>query len=187
MKILDTELFPLLSAAADDTGLPWWLLYSQIEQECDFDPQAVSPCGALGLLQLMPSTFPAHSSEELLSPEINLRLGSRYLARLRDTFHAEDAGNRLQFALAAYNGGIGYVLRAQALALRHNLNPTQWPSLAQVFPEVQVFIGGRWRKPDSQQVTHYVARIWSQYQARQSHPIPSVGEPVPSLPQMQVA
>ncbi len=187
MKIPGTELFPLLSAAAGDTGLPWWLLYSQIEQESDFDPEAVSPCGALGLLQLMPSTFPSHSREELLNPEVNLRLGSRYLARLRDTFHAEDADNRLQFALAAYNGGIGYVLRAQALALRQNLNPTQWSSLAQVFPEVQVFISGRWRRPDSQQVTHYVARIWSQYQARQLRPIPGVSGPDPSPPQIQVA
>ncbi len=187
MKISDTELYPLFTAAAADTALPWWLLYSQIEQECDFDPAAVSSCGALGLLQLMPSTFPSHSREELLDPEINLRLGSRYLARLRDTFHAEDADNRLQFALAAYNGGIGYVLRAQALALRQNLNPTQWSSLAQVFPEVQISINGRWRKPDSQQVTHYVARIWSHYQARRSQSIPNLNGPAPASPQIQVA
>ena len=187
MKISDAELFPLLAAAAADTDLPWWLLYSQVEQESDFDPAAVSSCGALGLLQLMPSTFPSHSREELLNPEVNVRLGSRDLARLRDTFHAEDGDNRLQFALAAYNGGIGYVLRAQALALRQNLNPTQWSSLAQVFPAVQVFVNGRWRTPDSQQITHYVARIWSQYLARQSQPIPNIAGPASSPSQFQVA
>src|SRR5487761_845639 len=112
MRIADSILFPLITGAAADTQLPWWLIYSQIEQESGFDPGAVSSAGALGLLQLMPSTFPHFSPAELLQPELNLRLGSRYLAELRDGFEHESANERLRFALAAYNGGLGCVLHA---------------------------------------------------------------------------
>ncbi len=174
MRISHDILYPLIARAAADTGLAWWLLYSQIEQESGFDPNAVSSCGALGLLQLMPSTFPHFTRQQLLDPETNLRLGSRYLAELRDTFQHEDVKERLRFALAAYNGGLGAVLHAQALALRRGLNPACWDDLACVFPEVRQFYAGAWHTPDYRQILDYVARIWRNFQARASQPVPAL-------------
>ncbi len=180
MRIADDVLFPLLTRAAADTGLDGWLLYSQIEQESDFDPASVSSCGALGLMQLMPATFPHFSRAQLLDPETNVRLGSRFLAELRDAFQHEDPDERLRFALAAYNGGLGAVLHAQALALRRGLNPACWDDLARVFPDVRLFYGGAWHTPDYRQILDYVARIWRHYQQRRSLSLPPAAALAPA-------
>lgn len=68
--------YPLITGAAAATGLDWWLLYGVIEQESGFDPRAESGCGALGLMQLMPESFPAWSRSSLLEPASNVRLGA---------------------------------------------------------------------------------------------------------------
>jgi peptidoglycan lytic transglycosylase len=84
------------------------LLAAVIYQESKFDPEAKSESGAIGLMQLLPST--AHGialhtggsrfrTEDLLNPEINVRYGAFYLRRLLNKYGDE------QTALAAYNAG----------------------------------------------------------------------------------
>lgn len=88
------------------------LLLAVARQESQFDPTAVSPAGARGLMQLMPATARAVARELALGydrrallaePAYNLRLGTRYLARQLERF-SEPA-----LALAAYNAGPGRV------------------------------------------------------------------------------
>ncbi|MGQ9824170.1 MAG: lytic transglycosylase domain-containing protein [Desulfotomaculales bacterium] len=80
-----------------------------IKAESNFNPRAVSPRGARGLMQVMPETGmwaaqqvgqEEFSAEQLFNPEINIRLGSWYLADLSREFN----GNPV-LVLAAYNGG----------------------------------------------------------------------------------
>ncbi len=95
-----------LMAAATEFGLDPWLLAGIARQESTFTAHAVSPRGAIGAMQLLPSTASVHSralglgsSPDLRDAELNLRLGARELAHLLRRFGAVEP------ALAAYNGG----------------------------------------------------------------------------------
>jgi len=94
-------------AAARENGLDPWLIAAIARQESGFVAHAMSPRGAIGVLQLLPSTARLHakalglgSQPDLRDPELNLRLGARELSFLMRRFGAVEA------ALAAYNGGL---------------------------------------------------------------------------------
>lgn len=105
-----------LRKAADHTGVDYDLLKAVIAVESGFDAQAVSPKGAVGLMQLMPATaqrFGVEASrqrsvqQQLADPAVNVPAGARYLNHLMDLFPG-----RLDLVLAAYNAGEGAVRRA---------------------------------------------------------------------------
>lgn len=79
------------------------LVAAIISAESGFVPDAVSPKGAVGLMQILPSTGGA---SDLLDPLSNLDAGSRYLARLLREFNGD-----LEMAVAAYNAGPAAVAR----------------------------------------------------------------------------
>jgi len=93
----------LADAAADRYGLPRELVRSVIAAESGFQPQAVSPKGAIGLMQLMPGTAHALGADPR-DPAQNVDAGTRYL---RDLLEKYNYG--LRHALAAYNAGPGAV------------------------------------------------------------------------------
>ncbi len=95
-----------LESAAAEFGIDPWLVAGIARQESTFTAHAVSPRGAVGAMQLLPSTAGPHaralglgSTPDLHDAEINLRLGARELAHLLRRFGAVEP------ALAAYNGG----------------------------------------------------------------------------------
>lgn len=100
------QLAPLVAAAAATHGLPEELLTAVIEVESNFNPGAVSPKGAIGLMQLMPQTARHLAVADAHDPAANIDGGARYLKQLLARF-----GNNLHLALAAYNAGPGAVLR----------------------------------------------------------------------------
>jgi soluble lytic murein transglycosylase-like protein len=104
------QLAPLVNAAADNHGLPEALLQAVIEVESNFNAGAVSPKGALGLMQLMPQTARHLGVADALDPAANIDGGARYLKQLLARF-----GNNLPLALAAYNAGPGAVQRKGAI------------------------------------------------------------------------
>ena len=89
----------LADAAADKYGLPRQLVRSVMAAESNFQPQAVSPKGAIGLMQLMPETA-AQLGVDPFDPVQNVDGGTRYL---RDLLERYNGG--LHHALAAYNAG----------------------------------------------------------------------------------
>ena len=99
----------LADAAADKYGLPRRLVRSVIATESDFQPLAVSPKGAIGLMQLMPATAEALGADPR-DPAQNVDAGTRYL---RDLLEKYDGG--LWHALAAYNAGPGAVDKYQGV------------------------------------------------------------------------
>jgi soluble lytic murein transglycosylase-like protein len=99
----------LADAAADKYGLPRRLVRSVISTESDFQPQVVSPKGAIGLMQLTPATAEALGADPR-DPAQNVDAGTRYL---RDLLEKYDGG--LWHALAAYNAGPGAVDKYQGV------------------------------------------------------------------------
>ncbi len=85
-------------AAALDNGIPTDLFMRLIQQESGWNPNAVSPEGAIGLAQIMPATARALRINPFV-PSENLNGGARYLRSMFDRFGS------WQLALAAYNAG----------------------------------------------------------------------------------
>jgi len=90
----------MIDATARRAQLQPALLRAVIAIESAFDPQALSPKGAQGLMQLRPATARRYGVAHPFDPAQNLRGGARYLSDLLKRY-----GNDLHLALAAYNAG----------------------------------------------------------------------------------
>jgi soluble lytic murein transglycosylase-like protein len=101
-----TDLRALAIATARKHGLEPELVLAVVGVESAFRPEAVSPKGAQGLMQLMPATAASLGVEDAFDPEQNLEGGVRHLGALLALY-----GGDLQRALAAYNAGEGAVAR----------------------------------------------------------------------------
>ena len=119
--------------AATRTGWDWRLIAAQCYQESGFDPNATSWAGACGLMQLMPSTAAQFglSQQKVFSPAENVATAASVINHLQRQFaNIPDAVERIKFVLASYNGGIGHIRDAQALARKHGGNPQRWDDVS---------------------------------------------------------
>lgn len=120
----DTE-FDYLFRMHAEQRLPrydWLWTKAQAYQESRFDPAAVSPAGAVGLMQIMPVTGHEQAIRTgvegpLTSPMINVLYGTDYMARQERTwFSPRPLLERLWLMFASYNAGAGNIIVAQELA-----------------------------------------------------------------------
>ena len=96
----------IVAQAARTYQLDEALLHAVISTESGYEPRAISPKGAIGLMQVMPATGKRFGVTNLNDPALNIEAGARYLRVLLRQFD-----NDLQLVLAAYNAGENAVLR----------------------------------------------------------------------------
>ena len=100
------SLDDIFAEVADEYGVNLNLLKAVAKAESDFDTEAVSWCGAQGIMQLMPTTAESLGVEDPFDARQNITGGAKMLAYLLDDYN----GN-VSLALAAYNAGSGAVSR----------------------------------------------------------------------------
>jgi soluble lytic murein transglycosylase-like protein len=96
----------IIRACADKYGVSVSLVKAVIHAESGYNPNAVSPKGASGLMQLMPGTARSLKVSNSFDPKDNVEGGVKYLRFLLDTFRGD-----VSLALAAYNAGLNKVAR----------------------------------------------------------------------------
>lgn len=116
----------LIQKYSEDYGFDWVLIASQMYEESEFQPNAKSWAGAIGLMQVMPKTALSYGFEEEHSLEQNIEIGIKHLRELYELFDNADDENRLRLALAAYNVGQGHVRDAQSLAIWDGKDSNDW-------------------------------------------------------------
>jgi soluble lytic murein transglycosylase-like protein len=104
VALTDTQSEPMIAAAATAQKLDPALIRAIIRQESAFRPCAVSPKGAMGLMQLMPQTAEQFHLADPFNATENVSAGAQYLKRLMERFKGD-----LKLSLAAYNAGPGKV------------------------------------------------------------------------------
>lgn len=112
----------LIALTAAKYQLDPGLLHAVIRAESGYNPAALSPKGAVGLMQLMPATAERFGASDRFDPRANVEAGARYLSHLLALFQYD-----LRLALAAYNAGENAVIK----------NGYQIPP----FQETQVYVG----------------------------------------------
>jgi membrane-bound lytic murein transglycosylase F len=137
------ELFTKYTERLFGAGFDWRYFKAQALAESTMRPDARSPKGALGIMQLMPGTFEEVVREhpwierDIHDPEWNIAAGICYNRSLWDLW---DGGRpfkeRLNFMLGAYNAGKGNILKAQKIALDEGLDARCWEAVEKTLHRV---------------------------------------------------
>jgi membrane-bound lytic murein transglycosylase MltF len=122
---------PLFKKYGARYNIDWKLLSAIAYQESRLDHSRKSPKGAIGIMQILPSTAkdPRINISNYHLLENNIHAGAKYLALLRDTYFNDsdmEPVARLRYALAAYNAGPTNIMEARALAAKMGYNPNRW-------------------------------------------------------------
>lgn len=116
----------VIQRSARRAGLDWLLVASVVFQESSFNARAQSWAGAMGLMQLMPSTAEVFGVPNPWNPSQNIDAGVRHLAAQIARFDTLDSRTAIAFGLASYNAGYGHLQDARQLALEEGFDPDAW-------------------------------------------------------------
>jgi hypothetical protein len=100
----DCDLDWIIFHAGQREGVDPRFIHAVIQQESNYDPDALSPSGARGLMQLMPGTARRFDCDDVKDEACNVEAGTKYLAWLLKRFNGD-----VKLALAGYNAGEGAV------------------------------------------------------------------------------
>jgi membrane-bound lytic murein transglycosylase MltF len=148
------ELSALFETYAGRYELDWMMLIAQGYQESQLDQATRSHAGAIGIMQVLPSTAkdPVVGIPDITKPEPNVHAGIKYLRFLRDRYFLNPEItpiNQVFLALAAYNAGPGNISKARKRASAMGLDPNVW------FDNVEIATG----KVVSREPVAYVRNI----------------------------
>jgi membrane-bound lytic murein transglycosylase MltF len=124
------DLAPHFQAASKEHGFDWLFLMAQGFQESRLLQTARSASGAVGVMQLLPSTGRAMGYHDVVtSAKNNIAAGAKYLRHIIDHYFNEPglpAAVRFDFALASYNAGPTRIVQLRKLAAQRGLDPDLW-------------------------------------------------------------
>ena len=143
---------------SDQYDFDWLMIAAQGYQESRLDQSAVSSSGAIGVMQLLPTTA---ADKNVGIPDIhlidkNIHAGTKYLRFLVDRYFSDgeqDELNRHLFGFAAYNAGPARVAKLRAEAIESGLDPNVW------FDNVEVIASKR----IGRETVQYVSNIYKYY------------------------
>lgn len=144
------DIFRKYSQRFFGPGFDWRIFKAQAMAESNISMTAKSWVGARGIMQLMPATFREIRSQnpEMVAidkPEWNIGAGIYYNRQLWNRWTEQQGEiDRKRFMFASYNAGRGTLLRAQDVARGKTLDPSVWPSIQIVAPEVP-----KWRHEET--------------------------------------
>jgi len=157
MKRFD-ELSKFFKKYASQYKFEWLLLVAQGYQESGLDQSTRSPVGAIGVMQVMPTTAGDRNVNirDIHLVEPNIHAGAKYMRFLVDQYFDEpgiDNVNRHLFAFAAYNGGPNRIARLRREAAAKGLDPNKWFNNVELLAAEQI---GR-------ETVQYVSNIYKYY------------------------
>ncbi len=125
------EIAGLIKTYAGKYDFDWLMIAAQGYQESRLDQSKRSRVGAIGVMQLMPTTArdPNVGIPDVHLQEPNIHAGVKYLRFLRDRYYSDPALSTLDqtlFSFAAYNAGPGNITKARKRATKLGLNPNVW-------------------------------------------------------------
>lgn len=143
---------------AAEYDFDWVMIAAQGYQESRFDQSKRSSAGAVGIMQLLPTTAADRvvGIPDISTADANIHAGVKYLAWLRDHYFSDDnidPLDRILFSFAAYNAGPGNVARARRKTKALGFDPDRW------FGHVEV---GMYRSVSGEPVS-YVRNVYKYY------------------------
>ncbi len=125
------DLIELFQKYAGEYEFDWLMLIAQGFQESGLDHSVKSPAGAVGVMQLLPSTAtdPNVNIPDIDQLENNIHAGAKYLRFLRDRYIADSGADELNqtlLAFASYNAGPSKIVKLREEAAERGLNPNVW-------------------------------------------------------------
>jgi membrane-bound lytic murein transglycosylase MltF len=142
----------------DKYELDYLLMMAQGYQESKLDQKARSPSGAIGVMQVLPSTGKEMRAGDITKLEPNIHAGVKYVRFMMDQFYAKepmDPLNKGLFTFAAYNAGPGRISKLRKEAARRGLDPNKWFNNVEVVAAEKI---GR-------ETVQYVSNIYKYYLA----------------------
>ncbi len=134
------------------------LLTAQGFQESKLRQEVRSPAGAIGVMQVLPSTASDLKVGDITQLEPNIHAGTKYMSQLMTRYFSDasfDAVNRPLFAFASYNAGPGAIARLRREADRRGIDPNRWFNNVEVVVAEKIGI----------ETTTYVRNIYKYYVA----------------------
>ncbi|MCG6892073.1 MAG: transglycosylase SLT domain-containing protein, partial [Desulfobacteraceae bacterium] len=152
------EAIKLFTLYGDRYSVDWLLLAAVAYQESGIDQSKRSPAGAVGVMQLLPSTAAGRPIEirNIEKIENNIHAGAKYLRYLHDRYFNDpemDGLNQYLFTFAAYNAGPARVASLRKEAKKMGLNPDVW------FDNVEMVAAKR----IGRETVQYVSNIYKYY------------------------
>ncbi len=158
-----------------EEAVDWRLVAAVIAEESSFDPDALSPAGAFGLMQVKEVAARDVGVYPYDDPDSNIRAGIRYLAQMREEFPAPNRPDRLALMLAAYNMGPGHLRDAQQVATDFGFAANRWDgsmeSAVRLLEQPAIHRNLRYGFAQGGAVVAYVDRVLERYDSyRQRFP-----------------